>query len=88
MSDDARELPTVSLDLRVPTEGSTVVKVNNEVLHAVQHIKVEMDAEKCVPMVSITFAAKHVQVGLPKAQILQERPVITLPVFSKKPEGQ
>lgn len=78
------QLPTISLDLRIPSEGDTILKIDGRAIHGVQSLKVEMDSEKMVPMVSITFAAKYVQMELPKSSVKQTLPVITLPVFSKE----
>ena len=77
-------LPSVSLDLRIPSNGHSLLKINGEVLRGVTRCKVELDAEKMFPVVTITFAAKQVLMELPSALLTQERPVINIPVITKE----
>ncbi len=77
-------LPEVTIDMNLPSRGSTAVLINGQQITGVQAIKVEIDSEKMVPMVTITLAAKHVQMEFPQAQVTMEKPVVHVPVFQKE----
>lgn len=81
---DAKLLPSVSLNLRIPSEGETVMKIGDQVLRGVTNCKVEMDAEKMFPVVTVTFVAKQVQLETNAAVLKTDRPVITIPVINKE----
>lgn len=81
---DAKLLPSVSLDLRLPSQGDSMLKINGEVLRGVTHCKVELDAEKMFPTVTVTFVAKQIQLEMPSVLLKTERPIVNVPVINKE----
>lgn len=76
------QLPVVSLDLRVPSEGDTLVKIDGQPVHGIQSLRVEMKAEDMIPHVTITFIAKQIVLESPKTNLTTERPVVRIPALS------
>lgn len=73
MTDDVAKLPEVFIDLGLQENG---VLVDGKHIGGIQSLKIEMDVEKLVPKVTMVFVARHVKAHLPKAEVVQEVPVV------------
>lgn len=81
---DTKLLPAVSLDLRLPSEGNSMLKINGDAIYGVTNCKVELDAEKMFPTVTITFVAKQIQLEMPSVLLTTSRPIVQVPVINKE----